>query len=315
MYLRGDFSQEEGKKGVRLEAAIGGMSRKYKVNGVEEVDLVSYLDRVHAVIFFPESLRFVKEGPHLRRVAFDRAVAAEEGRHLVDSREYARLLVERNRILKQRGDSDMIDVWGERLLDVAARIIVRRYTYLKTLRQYITAIGERMGTGPLLEIRYLGGVAGRAAGDWEVVLNELQSGADPAKEIIKFLGEAAGHLRNKERERGRTLWGPHLDEFELRWGGMSAKEAASQGEQRVLMIILAMAAAESYTKKRGDEPIVLLDDLSSELDEQRRRMVLEYLGTMGAQVFVTSTEKPKSTKGAGIYLVNSGKISSKKAQG
>ena len=314
MYLRGDFGRGGGEKGVRLEAAIEGPSRKYKVNGVEEVDLPAYLDRVHAVIFFPESLRFVRGGPHLRRVAFDRAVAAEDGRHLVDSREYARLLAERNRILKHHGDSGMVDVWEERLLDVAARIIVRRCIYLKTLRQHITAIGERMGAGALLEIRYLGGVAGRRAGDWETALKELPEGADPEKETKKFLGKTAGILRDKERGWGRTLWGPHLDEFKLKWGGRSAKEAASQGEQRLLMVILTMAAAESYTKKRGDEPIVLLDDLSSELDKKRRGAVLEYLKTTGAQVFVTATEKQNISGDAGIHLVENGKIFSNQAK-
>ncbi len=308
MYLRGDFARGEDESGVRLEAAINGSARKYKVNGTEEADLFSYLNRVHAVIFFPESLRFVKEGPHLRRAVFDRAVAAEDERHLVDSREYARLLVERNRILKQGGDSDMIDVWEERLLKIAARIVVRRHTYLKTLRRYITIIGERMGVGSLLGIKYLGGTFSRGTQDWEVILGGLRKERDPEEKTREFLGEIAESLKSKERELKRMLWGSHLDEFELSWGGRSAKEAASQGEQRLLTIILAMATAESYAKKRKDEPIVLLDDLSSELDEEKRSAILGYLETMGTQVFITSTEKQKRYKNAGMYLVKDGQI-------
>jgi DNA replication and repair protein RecF len=96
----------------------------------------------------------------------------------------------------------------------------------------------------------------------------------------------------EERRRGVTQWGPHFDDFRIRLGTRQARGGASQGEQRLLMLALIIAAAESFCGARGEGPILLLDDLSSELDERRRGDVLGHVSAMGAQVFVTSTEGP-----------------------
>ena len=313
MYLMGAFGNAEGTQLVRLEAAVSGEARKYKVNGKEEQDLVSYLGQVHAVVFFPESLRFVKEGPFLRRVAFDRAIAAENAPHLPEAREYSRLLRERNRLLKRGGDSGMIDVWERRLLRVASRIVVRRYLYLKSLRQLMPALCRRMGIDPSLEIvyRFIGKSDSRS---WDSLLEKTGSGQEEKaleSETEGILQEMARDVAGREREQGRTLWGPHLDDFEIFWDGRKAKESASQGEQRLLTIILAICGAESYKQKKNDDPIVLLDDLSSELDQSKRMAVLKYLETMGAQVFITSTERPavvKNLEDSRIFAIEKGKI-------
>lgn len=313
MYLKGEFGDVGRARSLFLEAAVNEKGRKYKINGEVERDLFSYLGQTHAVIFFPDSLRFVKEGPFLRRAVFDRAIAAETSSHLLEAREYKQLLRERNRLLKQGGDTDMIAVWGERLLKVAARIIVRRYLYLKSLRQLIPALCLNLGVSSLLEVVYCLGT-GNQSWSWDDLLGKTAENREKINlevEISKILQCRADKVLIQERELRKTLWGPHLDDFEISWNGRKAKGSASQGEQRLLTIMLAACSAESYKIKKNDCPIILLDDLSSELDLARRTAILEYLETTSDQVFITSTEEPlqgKYPKGTQFFCVEGGKI-------
>lgn len=299
MYLCGAFSSTDGVSTPRLEAAIRRGERKYKVNGKEEVDLVNYLGNVHATVFFPESLQIVKGSPSLRRAFFDRSIAAKESCHLADAREYSRLLLERNQLLKRETDSDMMRVWEQRLLDSAARIVVRRCRYLGSLQRHLVSLEHSLACTPEPRVRveYHAAGAGSGESEWAELLGgsskeEASSEMELTERARLVLEDAATRVREEERRRRSTLWGPHLDDFWMFWGDRRAREAASQGEQRLLMIILIVAAAEEYRKVRGEEPIILLDDLSSELDRERREAVLRFLDSIGAQVFITSTDTP-----------------------
>jgi len=312
MYLRGEFHREAGEAGpVSLEAAVQGGERKYKVNGKEEADLLHYLDRVHTAVFFPESLQIVKEGPAIRRAFFDRALASEAPAHLAASREYNRLLAERNRLLKGGGNSDILPVWDRRFLQSAARIIARRQRYLGTLRGHLAALEPSLASslGRTIEVDYMAEGAGLPGETWEGL---TKAGGSPEEAAEAVLRESAARLGPEDRRRGTTQWGPHLDDFRIRLGSRRARDAASQGEQRLLTLALVLAAAESFRRARGEEPIVLLDDLSSELDERRREGVLGHLETMGAQVFITSTERPgarASAAGAACFYIERGAVS------
>jgi DNA replication and repair protein RecF len=280
------------------------------VDGIEKGDISGYLGQVHSVVFFPESLRFVKGGPSLRRAVFDRAVASESPGHLIDSRNYNRLLLERNRILKQGGDSDMMETWDRRLVDAAARITVRRHRYLRSLRQLLNILSKNMGVESALGIDYRTDGFGGNKENWGETLGKTP----PDKQELvarEALLERAERTRADESRRGTTLWGPHLDDFDVLWGDKRAKDIASQGEQRLIMIILVGAVAESYSQATGEGPIILFDDLSSELDEEKRGVVVNYLKSLRSQVFVTTTEKPSKggeTLEAKIYHVESGKF-------
>ncbi|MBT3351605.1 MAG: DNA replication and repair protein RecF [Nitrospinaceae bacterium] len=291
MYIKGEFRKGEGNNKVILEAAISGSERSYKFNGKKELDLLPYLDQVHAVVFYPESVQLIKGSPTLRRMVFDRAIASEERAHLSDLREYGRLLIERNGILKQRGDSDMIKVWGKRLLRIAPRIIIRRHLYLRNLRQLLLDLEIKLETKKEFEVTYRSGHNRSAGEDWSDRLGDGDQG-ELEMRALGFLEENLKAVEGNEILRGRTLWGPHLDDFEFKMKSRNAKETASQGEQRLLTILLAVGASESYKQQKGEAPIILLDDLSSELDEERRRKIIDYLKYIKAQVFITSTEKP-----------------------
>lgn len=308
MYLKGEFLRDKENSPLCLEAAVSGTDRRYKVNGKEESNLLNYLNQANVVVFFPESLRVVKEGPALRRAFIDRAIAAENPQFLGEYREFNRLLSERNRLLKERSNSDIIAVWEHRLIDSAAQVVARRCVFLDSLHTYMYSVRQRMGITRGMDIFYRAGGVRRNRENWP----DLIAGNLNIKETaVSVLSEGAKQAAEDERRRGLTLWGPHLDDFDFFMDGRKVRESASQGEQRLFVISLVIATAESYRQSQKEDPIVLLDDLSSELDSGKTEAVLGYLENMGAQVFITSTQKSVykyPQKSSTFYRVKNGKI-------
>ena len=282
MYSSGVFTEDGGAKQTRLEAAFQGRERRYKKDGQELRNLMPYLESSHVIVFFPETPNMIKEGPGGRRRFFDQAIAAVEPSHIEDSRLHLKLLSERNHLLRSGGESAIIRVWQERLIEVAARIIVRRKRYVKSLENRLNHLESLFG-----ETR-----ESRVSVTYEA--GGLGSGNEKAEDEIKEgLRARARRLEKEETARRTTLWGPQLHDFHLSWGGRRAKDVASQGEQRLITILLVSANAEEYKGRRKETPIVLLDDLGSELDACRKKRVLLFLGSLGAQTFITSTEEPR----------------------
>ncbi len=297
MYVAGAFAADVGTREVRLEAACRGRERKYRKDGEEVRSLMPYLESSHVIVFFPETPGVIKDGPGVRRVFFDRAIAALEPAHMEDSRRHARLLAERNRLLRNGDASGIIGVWQDRLIETAARIVARRKRYTKSLKNR------------LHELELLFGETREARVSVEYHETSGQS-AEEEEEIRESLRARSESLAAAESARRTTLWGPQLDDFRLTWRGRRAREAASQGEQRLAAILLVAANAEEYKEKKGESPVVLLDDLGSELDPGRRMRVLSFLGSLGAQTFITSTDAFRHSddgRGAG-FLVRGGAV-------
>ncbi len=300
MYASGAFLDDGGGREIRLEAAFQGRDRRYKKDGREVQGLMPYLESSHVIVFFPETPGIIKEGPAVRRRFFDRAIAAVEPLHIEDSRRYAKILSERNWLLRNEGESGMLRVWRERLTEVAARIVARRKRYMQSLE-------SRLG-----RLEGLFGEARQARLSVGYEANGLRLGDGAGEEEIREgLCAAARRVADEERTRRTTLWGPHLDDFRLSWDGHRARDVASQGEQRLMTILLVSANAEEYKDRKKEGPIVLLDDLGSELDANRKRRVLTFLGSLGTQTFITSAERPPGRAGdAGgkNFLVHDGVV-------
>ncbi len=301
MYVSGAFLSDWNGGETKLEAAFRGRERRYKKDGWEVAGLMPYLESSHVIVFFPETPDIVKGGPGARRRFFDRAIAAVAPRHLEDFRQCAKLLSERNSLLRNGGESDTIQVWQERLVEVAARIIFRRKRYEKSLENRLRCLEGLFGETriPRVSVKYVSdGLLGEDA--------ELA-------EVEENLRAAARKLMKEEAVRGITLWGPQLDDFHFFWNGHRARDVASQGEQRLMAILLVSANADEYKREKGESPVVLLDDLGSELDVSRKNRVLLFLGSLGAQTFITSAEESvlrKNEVEGENFLVRDGVIES-----
>lgn len=262
----------EAASGVRREivvtvpAAELRSRRRILVDGIPRraVDLPGVM---RVVLFWPEDLALVKSGPeHRRRLLNQMLVQIEPGYALALSR-YARVLEQRNALLKQVGSgyqpASALDVWDEELCRHGQQIAAWRSTSTNELGPMLSWWHAQLGSGETLEVTYQG----------------------PPSDFR----EAVHNSRAEDVRRGATSVGPHRDDLVIRLQGEDARSFASQGQQRTAVVAIKLAEADLIQARSGAPPILLLDDVLSELDSQRRAALLESVGNRG-QVVITSVE-------------------------
>lgn len=219
------------------------------------------------VLFWPDDLNLAKAGPeHRRRLLNQMLVQIEPGYARALSR-YTRIVEQRNHLLRrvqvQEASPGELDVWDLELCQVATQLVAARAAAAVELAAGAAAAHESIAPGEGLELRYLG----------------------PPDD----LAAAVERARVDDVRRGVTTIGPHRDDLAITLGGRDTRAYASQGQQRTAVVAIKLAEARLVERRAGEAPVLLLDDVLSELDADRRRQLLKHLGD-GAQVIVTSVE-------------------------
>jgi DNA replication and repair protein RecF len=274
---------QQGRK-LSLEVFLSSAGRKrIKVNGVERFRGSDLLGNLHAVIFSPEDLKIVKGGPQERRAFLDDTIVQTNPGYYHWRRSYDRILRQRNLLLKTISSPNFggaglsLETWDENLIDTGSILIEKRIGIVKTLRELVGEIHGKITEGKeTLEINYLSKVV--TAG-LEVVSKET------IKERFK---KELERRRHDELERKVTLVGPHRDDLMLLVNGDDARFFSSQGQQRTVALALKLGQFKLIEAHVKDKPLLLLDDVMSELDEARRRDLMEMVRD-GTQVLITST--------------------------
>jgi len=290
-----EFLRDGYENTTKLEAMIPRSGKKKLLrNGAPLSSSAEMMGSFRAVLFCPANLSIVTGGPLERRTFLDIAISQLSPTYLSYLKRYTKLLGERNALLKraQSGEPfsyDEIDVYSSELARCGAWIASYR-------NEYVRYLGEAVS-------RYFAGMTGGA----EIPTLTYTSHAlyDGIPEPLLNIGDEpdSSQLHAKltshiEREiaAGVTLWGIHKDDVELLLNCREAKLYASQGQQRSIVLSMKLAEAEIAQSIGGEYPVILLDDVFSELDENRRRFILDSLGaeTNGAasrrQIIVTSCE-------------------------
>ncbi len=287
-----------GTRAVTLEARLARAGRRQLfANGVRLRAGAELADSLRAVLFCPEDLFLVKAGAAERRRFFDEHICQLRGRYALALAEYRRLHEHKTRILKdypQRPDLlDALDDFSLRMAQVGAVLIHYRAHFVRRLRETAPAIHAQCAGGrERLELRY----------------KTVSTVADPlagSREIFEALLEHQQSHRQAELEAHQCLSGPHKDDLELAIDGRPAKEYASQGQARTAALALKLGAREVFYADAGQWPVLLLDDVLSELDQYRREFVLEHI--RGGQVFITACEEgefPTAKK----FLIRGGQV-------
>jgi DNA replication and repair protein RecF len=231
--------------------------------------------RLNAVVFSPDDTGMVRMGPEARRRYLDRAVYTGDIGYLHCWHDYQRILKQRNYLLKC-SDKTGLDTWTEKLAEAGGEVIERRLRFVAVLdnklRNYYAAISDHSETT-------------RISYQPEGVLST-------AREPIR--GELLELFRRQERsdERyGTTTAGPHRDDLTFLLDDRQLKAFGSQGQQKSFILALKMAEMDNLHDIFGESPLLLLDDMSSELDARRNHNLMEFLATRDIQIFVTSTER------------------------
>ncbi len=263
-----------------LQGEGGRWTRALKEDGTPTLAR-RMLGRLGVVIFWPEDLSLVKGGPEPRRRMLDVVLSQLSQEYAEAATKYRRVLDQRNATLRRIRDGsetrDSLEQWDRALVKYGAIVTRHRREYLSRSQSAVEEAARGIGEAGELAIRYRPGVRGA---------NHEQ--VDEEAAIV----EAIAHVAREEVARGQSLVGPHRDDFEISLAGQPARQFASQGQQRSLVLALKVAEVRSHIEASGRRPLVLLDDVLSELDQRHRLGLIARLGSdLGVeQTLITATE-------------------------
>lgn len=243
------------------------------LNGVKEDSPRAMMGNFFAVVFSPSTLGVVQNGPSERRKMLDIALSLTKPNYARIMSKYLRIVDQRNAMLKKFGEKafnyDYMSVWNDELVSTGAKIIKYRLDYIEKLKEISTEIYEGISSG-------------REKFDFYYDFSKENISEEEIKTKLK-----ADLEKSKEADIKRlyTGTGPHSHDLVLTLNGKDARVYGSQGQQRSCALALKLGEASVIEKTTGESPIVLLDDVMSELDESRQTFILNYLNNW--QVFIT----------------------------
>ena len=283
----------------RAELKIMSNKKLVTINGVEKNTASSLIEKFCAVVFSPEHMNLIKRGPGERRRFVDSAICREKLQNAVILSKYNRMLNQRNTLLKdivkRPSLEDTLEIWDAQLVHYGALLIKRRLEEMKLLSEKAAVFHSGISKGKeKLSVRYLS--------------TENIGDGDSLETIQRKFAEKCEQNRKNDIHLGVTLSGPHRDDIEILINGKNAKSFASQGQQRSAVLSLKLAEAAVLKERMGEEPVVLLDDVLSELDNSRQDFLLNELKS--CQVFITCCEEQnkEQLKQGKIFYVENGKI-------
>ncbi len=266
--LEGNFENSERVLKLTINSEVS--KKEFVLNGKEHKRL-NFTQTVPVVVFEPNHLQIVARGPDVRREFFDDLLIRTQPTYKQFLNNYNRALTQRNSLLKKRHhvSPDQIFVWDIRLSELGEKVAVARHQLLQQLSSELPEVYSKISGKPAtVALRYCAGFAVESYGSR--MLARLQQ------------------THSRDAERGFTGCGPHREDIEFIFEDQPALNVASRGETRSIMLALKILELQMIEKARGAQPILLLDDVFSELDGARRRALVDYLADH--QTIITTTE-------------------------
>ncbi len=281
-FLQGDVLSRD--RDFRIEAKLfKGKGRQLYANGLRLKSAGELGAMFQTVLFCPEDLYLIREGGAARRKFLDGAISQIRPRYAQAFTEYNRLHEHKTRILRDWPENpsllDTLDDFNLRMAQTGAILIHYRAHFMKRLNEHAPAIhADFSGAREELSLEY------------ETVSTVPEPLAHPREILPRLLEHQEAH-RQAELDSRQCLSGPHKDDFAVAINGQSAKLYGSQGQTRTAALSLKLAQREIFQEETGEWPVLLLDDVLSELDHRRQAFVLNRI--RGGQVFITCCEEEK----------------------
>ena len=298
-FLKGEVSSRD--RDFTLEAKLfRGRGRQLFSNGVRLKTAGELAGILTTVLFCPEDLYLIREGGAARRKFLDGAICQLRPRYAQALAEYNRLYEHKTRILRDWPENpsllQTLDDFNLRMAQTGAILIHYRAHFVKRLRDHAPAIHTDFSGGrETMELRY----------------ETVSTVDDPLKtprEILPMLLSHQESHRQAELDSRQCLSGPHKDDLTVDVNGVSAKTYGSQGQTRTAALSLKLAQREIFQEETGEWPVLLLDDVLSELDPKRQSFVLNRI--QGGQVFITCCEEEKleGLEGGKAFHIQGGRL-------
>lgn len=259
------------------------------INGIKVKKFSELLGKINIVIFTPDDINILKNGPKMRRRFLDIMISQLRPNYIYCLNMYAKTLEQRNAYLKQikleHKSEDLLDLWNQKLYEYGEKIYKYRLEFIEKIKEKINDIHKKITDGnEEIKIEY----------------------------ISDFSSEENFYMQLKQNQkidiiRGATSKGIHKDDFIVYLNGKNVNTYGSQGQNRTVVLSLKMSELQVIKDEIGENPILLLDDFMSELDKERRKNFLENIGD--TQVFVTCTDKIDiENLNSNIYNVIDGEV-------
>jgi DNA replication and repair protein RecF len=288
--LRARGTAVAGGRASRLELEVRPGTRRYRLDG-RDVPPREYQGRLEVAVYATDRLRVIRGPMRERRAMLDRGAAVLWPSFRQAAHDFDRVLAQRNAALEAGGGD--VEAWNERFVELGARLRHRRGVYAQRLRAALRNGGGFPVRGESYDV---------AAGPPEPAAEE--------EAVREGLQREVSAARHEERRARRSLVGPHRDPVALRVDGEDAALVASSGQSRSLLLALTLAAIEVYRRERGEAPVALLDDLDSELDEERTLALCRTVAERGQAVVTTAHQEWVARLGglARVFEVEAGQV-------
>jgi DNA replication and repair protein RecF len=258
------------------ELSISAQGRRaYRVNGTPKRRLSEVTGILPSVVFTPDDLRMVKGSADRRRAAIDGVGDQLSPAYQAARGEYERVLRQRNTLLRERsGETEEMAVWTERLVVSGERFSSHRRRLFERIEPLFRKTYSSLAEGERVEARYVA--------SWD------RPEAGPGSTGVATMEQELLRRKHEEHARGTTLVGPHRDEVVFSVNGREARNFASQGQQRTIALAWKLSEVGVIDEIAGQPPVLLLDDVMSELDGDRRHALASFVGE-AAQTIITTT--------------------------
>lgn len=264
------ISDEEDKRETEIEINYLQEGKLLKIDGQRLERSADLLENIYIVVFSPDDLKIIKEGPENRRRFLDRELCQIKPVYYSDLGNYKKILKQRNQLLKDKNnDLKLFEVFNESLADYGTRIVKERENFIKRLQIISSDIHSKITSNQeKLEIIY------------ETKISDKEN-----------------YLKHLEKDfeydfyKGHTSFGPHKDDLCIKINGTDIRDFGSQGQQRTAALSMKLAEIGIIKQETGENAVLLLDDVLSELDKTRQQYLIEAMKDI--QVFITATDIEK----------------------
>lgn len=296
--LQADISGSDRQQQLVYALFRGSRRRQIMKNGVKQKSAAEVHGMLTTVLFCPEDLQILRAGASVRRKFLDSAISQLRPQYKKAISDYQKLYESKSRILRDRFQKpslmDALPDFNRQMAMIGASIVGYRARYCEKLGLLAAKYhGICSGGNEQLELKYQ-------------TVSSITDPFAPKAEIFQKIMEHQEEHYRAELESGRCLTGPHKDDFEVFLDGRPLKSFGSQGQTRTAAIALKLSEREIARDETGEEPVLLLDDVLSELDRGRQNFILNEIRS--GQVFITCCETEKITTAGKVFTVEKGRL-------
>ena len=281
-------TQRETGRQSELAVHLTPSGRRLFINGKETRDLRRFTSEIAAVAFHPGTMNVIKGGPAGRRYLIDRGIFSLQPEFGQTSQHFQRALKQRNALLRRKTSdyASSLATWTEHFIETSVQLMLDRQAHVERLNRALETLVEAVGNDiGLVSLQYQPAIFAKCDSS-----DEILAAWEDEKRLRERCFAESQRLQQAEEATGQTLFGPQRDDFTIRFRGRESRGYASQGEQRLAAFLLIAALAVEIRQQRGHHPVILLDDVISELDSRNRQVIFDFLKAHAFQVLITDVE-------------------------